>query len=188
MSDVTFDIAKNSMVVHKEFAEAWRVTLIDTGENTKTGGRLKRVEPHIKNDEAFCFTYGDGLANVDVKALIEFHRSHGGKATITAVRPPGRFGALELRENQVTRFLEKPTGDGDYINGGFFVLSPSCLDLIEGDNVAWEGQPMRTLTEQGEVYAFHHSGYWQPMDTIREKELLESLWSQGTAPWKVWPD
>lgn len=188
MSDVTFDIANNSMTVHKEFAEAWRVTLIDTGENTQTGGRLKRVEPYIKNDEAFCFTYGDGLADVDVNALIEFHRSHGGKATITAVRPPGRFGALELREHHVTRFLEKPTGDGNYINGGFFVLSPSCLDLIEDDNVAWEGKPMRTLTEQGEVYAFHHNGYWQPMDTIREKELLESLWSQGSAPWKVWPD
>jgi len=186
MSDVTFDMADNSMEVHQRYAEPWRVTLVDTGENTLTGGRLKRVADYIKDEELFCFTYGDGISNVDIKASIEFHRQHGKLATITAVQPPGRYGALERSGNMVTGFTEKPRGDGGLINGGFFVLSPKVLDLIEGDNSIWEGFPMTRLAATGELMAFAHFGFWQPMDTLRDKRLLEEFWMSGKAPWKVW--
>lgn len=186
MSDVTFDMSANKMEVHRHHAEPWRVTLVDTGENTLTGGRLKRVEAYIRDDEAFCFTYGDGLSDVNIGASIEFHRQHGRRATVTAVLPPGRYGALECAGDQVTGFVEKPRGDGGLINGGFFVLSPSVLDYIEGDQTSWEGPPLARLAADGEVMAFEHSGFWQPMDTLRDKNMLEELWSGGKAPWKCW--
>jgi glucose-1-phosphate cytidylyltransferase len=186
MSDVTFDMSANKMEVHRHHAEPWRVTLVDTGENTLTGGRLKRVEAYIRDDEAFCFTYGDGLSDVNIGASVEFHRQHGRRATVTAVLPPGRYGALECAGEQVTGFVEKPRGDGGLINGGFFVLSPSVLDYIEGDQTSWEGPPLTRLAADGEMMAFEHSGFWQPMDTLREKNLLEELWSDGKAPWKCW--
>jgi glucose-1-phosphate cytidylyltransferase len=186
MSDVTFDLGENSMVVHQRKAEPWRVTLVDTGEETLTGGRLKRVGDYIRGEEAFCFTYGDGLSNVDIRSSIDFHRRHGKLATVTAVLPPGRYGALERRGDRVTRFVEKPRGDGGLINGGFFVLSPKCLNLIEGDQTSWEGQPLTELAEGGEMMAFEHHGFWQPMDTLRDKNMLEELWSSGRAPWKIW--
>lgn len=186
MSDVTIDMAKNSMEVHEKHAEPWRVTLVDTGENTLTGGRLKRVAPYIQDDEAFCFTYGDGLSDVDISATIEFHRQHGRYATITAVLPPGRYGAIECAGDRVAAFVEKPRGDGGLINGGFFVLSPAVLDYIDGDETAWEGQPLARLAADGQMMAFEHSGFWQPMDMLREKNLLEELWSSGKAPWKCW--
>lgn len=187
MSDVTFDMANNHMEVHEQHAEPWRVTLVDTGEDTLTGGRLKRVAPYIQNEEAFCFTYGDGLADVNVSAAITFHRQHGKLATITAVQPPGRYGALQLDGSAVKGFTEKPRGDGGLINGGFFILSPQCLELINNDNSSWEGTPLTTLATEGQLMAFEHGGFWQPMDTLREKNLLEELWSSGKAPWKVWP-
>lgn len=186
MSDVTFDMSANKMEVHRHHAEPWRVTLVDTGENTLTGGRLKRVEGYIRDDEAFCFTYGDGLSDVNIGASVEFHRQHGRRATVTAVLPPGRYGALECAGEQVTGFVEKPRGDGGLINGGFFVLSPSVLDYIEGDQTSWEGPPLTRLAADGEMMAFEHSGFWQPMDTLRDKNMLEELWSSGEAPWKCW--
>lgn len=186
MSDVTFDMSLNKMEVHRRHAEPWRVTLVDTGDDTETGGRLKRVAGYIKDDEAFCFTYGDGLSDVDIRASIEFHWGHGRHATVTAVLPPGRYGALERADDQVTRFVEKPRGDGGFINGGFFVLSPAVLDYIEGDETSWEGSPLDRLAADGEMMAFEHSGFWQPMDTLRDKNLLEELWTSGNAPWKCW--
>jgi len=186
MSDVTFDMSNNSMEVHQRNAEPWRVTLVDTGEDTQTGGRLKRVSGFVKNDDEFCFTYGDGVSDVDISALIEFHRSHGKWASVTAVTPPGRYGALECNGNSVTGFTEKPRGDGALINGGYFVLSPKCLDLIEGDAMPWEAVPMKHLAEESQLMAFEHRGFWQPMDTLREKNLLRSLWDAGEAPWKKW--
>ena len=186
MSDVTFDIANNQMQVHQQKAEPWKVTLIDTGEHTLTGGRLKRVGNYIKDEEAFCFTYGDGVSDVDIRASIEFHQRHGKLATVTAVLPPGRYGALERLGGKVTAFVEKPRGDGGVINGGFFVLSPKVLDFIDGDQSSWEGQPLTSLAQNGEMMAFEHQGFWQPMDTLRDKNLLEDLWASGEAPWKVW--
>ena len=186
MSDVTFDMANNQMQVHEQYAEPWRVTLVDTGDDTLTGGRLKRVAPYIQNEEAFCFTYGDGLADVDITAAIAFHRHHGRLATVTAVQPPGRYGALQLIGPRVESFIEKPQGDGGLINGGFFVLSPKCLEYIESDASSWEGRPLTTLAAMGEIMAFEHMGFWQPMDTLREKNYLEELWHSGKAPWKVW--
>ena len=186
MSDVTFDMASNTMAVHQQHAEPWRVTLVDTGDDTLTGGRLKRIAHYVQGDDAFCFTYGDGLANVDVTASIAFHRDHGRLATVTAVQPPGRYGALQLEGSDVRGFMEKPNGETGLINGGFFVLSPRCLDRIEGDDTAWEGDPLTGLAADGELRAFPHTGFWQPMDTLREMTLLEHLWDSGEAPWKVW--
>ena len=186
MSDVTFDMANNQMQVHERHAEPWKVTLVDTGEETLTGGRLLRVARYVQDDEAFCFTYGDGVANVDITAEIAFHRAHGKLATITAVQPPGRYGALTLDGASVAGFTEKPRGDGGLINGGFFVLSPKCIGLIDGDSTSWEGGPLATLAREGQLMAFEHHGFWQPMDTLREKTLLEDLWTSGKAPWKVW--
>lgn len=186
MSDVTFDMATNAMEVHQRNAEPWRVTLVDTGDATLTGGRLKRVRDYVAEEEAFCFTYGDGLSNVDIRALVDFHKAHGRLATVTAVSPPGRYGALERTGNQVTGFVEKPRGDGGLINGGFFVLSPRCIDLIEGDKTSWESEPLEKLVQQEQLMAFEHHGFWQPMDTLREKNYLEALWETGQAPWKLW--
>ena len=186
MSDVTFDIENNAMEVHQRKAEPWRVTLVDTGEDTMTGGRLKRVAPYLQGEEAFCFTYGDGLADLDIGALIAFHRAHGKAATITAVQPPGRYGALEVDGDAVRGFIEKPKGDGGWINGGFFVLSPRCLDTIADDATSWEVEPLASLAAQGELMAYRHAGFWQPMDTLRERNHLEELWRSGAAPWKAW--
>ena len=186
MSDVTFDMADNRMEVHQQNVEPWKVTLVDTGENTLTGGRLKRVANYIKNEEAFCFTYGDGVSDVNISESIDFHFKHGKLATVTAVQPPGRYGALERTGNRVTGFVEKPRGDGGLINGGFFVLSPKCLDLIDSDRTSWEGAPLSQLAEMGEMMAFEHRGFWQPMDTLRDKNHLEGLWASGKAPWKMW--
>ncbi|MTJ83904.1 MAG: glucose-1-phosphate cytidylyltransferase [Telmatospirillum sp.] len=186
MSDVTFDMENNQMRVHRHLAEPWRVTLVDTGENTLTGGRLKRVSDYIKDDDCFCFTYGDGVSDVDIRALIAFHRKHGKLATVTAVCPPGRYGALERQGDQVSAFVEKPPGDGGLINGGFFVLSPKCIDWIEDDMTSWESVPMINLASAGQLMAFEHVGFWQAMDTLRDKMLLENLWASGRAPWKIW--
>ena len=187
MSDVTFDMMQNSMEVHQRHAEPWRVTLVDTGEETLTGGRLKRVQPYLENEEAFCLTYGDGVSDVNIGKLIEFHRAHGLKATLTATYPPGRFGALDIHSDQrVTSFKEKPKGDGAMINGGYFVLSPSVIDLISGDQVTWELEPLEELAKHNQIKAYRHDGFWQCMDTLRDKNLLEELWSSGRAPWKVW--
>ena len=186
MSDVTFDLENNRMQVHERKAEPWRVTLVDTGEETMTGGRLKRVAAHLANEESFCFTYGDGLADVDIGALVDFHRAHGKMATVTGVRPPGRYGAIERDGARVTAFAEKPRGDGGLINGGFFVLSPACLELIEGDHTSWESDPLVELAARDEMTVYEHTGFWQPMDTLRDKNHLELLWNSGRAPWKVW--
>jgi glucose-1-phosphate cytidylyltransferase len=186
MSDVTFDMSENKMEVHQKNAEPWRVTLIDTGEDTLTGGRLKRVSQYIHEDESFCFTYGDGLSDVDISTSIAFHHSHGKLATVTAVASPGRYGALECAGNQVIGFSEKPRGGGGMINGGFFVLSPKCLDLIAGDHTAWEADPLNELSSKGQMMAFEHHGFWQPMDTLRDKNYLEELWLSSKAPWKNW--
>jgi len=186
MSDVTFDMATNSMEVHQKYAEPWRVTLVDTGEATMTGGRLKRVAPYVCDEDAFCFTYGDGVSDVDITAQIAFHRAHRKLATVTAVQPQGRYGALDLRGTVVSSFIEKPQGDGGWINGGFFVLSPGVLPLIADDMVAWELGPMQELAARGEFQAFYHSGFWQPMDTLRDKLVLEELWRLDRAPWKTW--
>jgi glucose-1-phosphate cytidylyltransferase len=186
MSDVTFDMECNRMEVHHQNAEPWRVTLVDTGEDTQTGGRLKRVSAYLTHDDAFCFTYGDGVSDVDITAAIAFHKAHGKLATVTAVQPPGRYGAIERNGNQVTGFVEKPRGDGALINGGFFVLSPKVLDLIAGDHTSWESEPLSELARMGEMMAFEHTGFWQPMDTLREKSHLEELWAAGKAPWKTW--
>lgn len=185
-SDVTFDLACNRMEVHEQHAEPWRVTLVDTGEATMTGGRLKRVAAYLKGEESFCFTYGDGVSDLDIGAAIAFHKRHGKQATVTAVRPPGRYGALKREGTSVVGFAEKPVGDGGWINGGFFVLSPTCLDLIEGDATSWEVGPLEALASQGELQAFEHAGFWQPMDTLRERTFLEQLWVSGEAPWKTW--
>lgn len=187
MSDMTIDLSDNSVEIHERFAEPWRVTLVDTGENTLTGGRLKRVARFLEKEEAFCFTYGDGVGNVDISGSIRFHRESGRKATLTSVHPPGRFGALNIEGNRVMEFKEKPRGDGALINGGFFVLSPSVLDYIGGDDTIWEKEPLERLAQEGQLGAYAHHGFWQPMDTLRDKTLLEELWSSGKAPWKVWP-
>jgi glucose-1-phosphate cytidylyltransferase len=186
MSDVTFDMVSNQMQVHQQKVEPWRVTLVDTGEDTLTGGRLKRVADYINEEEAFCFTYGDGVSDVDIGALVRYHQQHGKLATVTAVLPPGRYGALERSGDQVTEFVEKPRGDGGVINGGFFVLSPRCLELIEGNSSSWEGKPLKDLSSMGEMMAYEHRGFWQPMDTLRDKNMLEELWESGSAPWKIW--
>jgi glucose-1-phosphate cytidylyltransferase len=185
-SDVTFDMVHNRMEVHHRHAEPWRVTVVDTGEATLTGGRLKRVAEYVRHEEAFCFTYGDGVSDIDISASIRYHLSHGRLATIAAVQPPGRYGALQLQADRVTGFQEKPRGDGGLINGGFFVLSPGCLDRILGDDTTWESGPLNSLAEDGELQAFVHEGFWQPMDTLRDKNHLEALWASGQAPWKVW--
>ena len=186
MSDVTFDMSNNAMQVHQKKAEPWKVTLVDTGESTQTGGRLKRIKEYV-GDADFCMTYGDGVGDVDIAKSIEFHKAHGKLATMTATQPPGRFGALDLHGSEVKNFLEKPHGDGGWINGGFFVLSPKVLDLIDGDETLWEKAPLENLAKTGNLQAYMHKGFWQPMDTLRDKTLLEDLWASGKAPWKVWP-
>lgn len=184
-SDVTFDMTDNSMQVHSRKAEPWKITLVDTGETTLTGGRLRRVRDHL-DDETFCFTYGDGVADIDIQALITFHENEGRKATLTAVQPPGRFGSLAFERGRVLSFEEKPQGDGSWINGGFFVLDPSVIDLVDSDQCIWEQQPLKTLAETDNLSAYHHQGFWQPMDTLRDKNLLEGLWQKEQAPWKLW--
>ncbi len=186
MSDVTFDMQKNEMFVHQRKAEPWRVTLVDTGEETMTGGRLGRVAEYLRGEQAFCFTYGDGVADVDITKLIAFHRGHGKLATVTAVQPAGRYGALLMEDAVVRGFVEKPRGEGGWVNGGFFVLAPACLDYIEGDATIWEAGPLTRLAESGQLMAFEHAGFWQPMDTLRDKTQLERLWASGAAPWKTW--
>lgn len=186
-SDVTFDLQRNEMEVHHRYAEPWRVTLVDTGEETMTGGRLKRIARFVENEEAFCFTYGDGVSNVNIAQLIDFHREHQLLATLTAVFPPGRFGALNIApDHNVMSFKEKPKGDGGMINGGFFVLSPKVIDLIDGDQTSWEREPLETLAASVQLKAYPHEGFWQPMDTLRDKNHLDELWASGKAPWKVW--
>ena len=186
MSDVTFDMRNNSMEVHQQSAEPWRVTLVDTGDTTMTGGRLKRVASYLQGEDAFCFTYGDGVSDVNITELIAFHKAQQVKATLTATLPPGRFGVLELQGKKVKSFQEKPRGDGGLINGGFFVLSPSVIDYIDGDSCIWERGPLEALAQEGQLSAFEHAGFWQPMDTLRDKTHLEELWQSGQAPWKVW--
>ena len=185
MSDVTFDMEKNSMEVHQRNAEPWRVTIVDTGEGTMTGGRLKRVASYIGN-KTFCMTYGDGVGDVDISALVTAHKKAGKKATVTSVQPPGRFGALQVEGESVTGFIEKPEGDGAWINGGFFVLEPSVLQTINGDATTWEQEPLKGLCAKGELHAYKHRGFWQPMDTVRDRQYLEELWAAGKAPWKNW--
>jgi glucose-1-phosphate cytidylyltransferase len=185
-SDVTFDMYLNSMEVHQRYAEPWKVTLVDTGEETMTGGRLKRVGQYVKDEEAFCFTYGDGVSDINIQSLVDFHFKQGVKATLTAVYPPGRFGALDIVENKVTTFKEKPKGDGGMINGGFFVLSPKVLSLLKDDSTVWEQGPLESLASDRQIAAYQHSGFWQPMDTLRDKTYLEGLWDSGSAPWKSW--
>lgn len=186
MSDVTFDMCSNQMEVHHKKAEPWRVTLVDTGDDTLTGGRLKRVASYVFEDEAFCFTYGDGVADVDISKQITFHKQHGKLATVTAVQPPGRYGALLRQGTNVQGFQEKPPGDGAWINGGFFVLNPKVIDMIDGDQTSWEARPLETIARNGQLESFEHRGFWQPMDTLRDKNHLEDLWSTGKAPWKTW--
>ena len=185
-SDVTFDMQGNTMRVHERRAEPWMVTLVDTGDASMTGGRLRRVADYIKNEEAFCFTYGDGVSDVNISALISFHLNHGRAATLTATYPPGRFGSLDIHDNMVRRFKEKPRGDSALINGGFFVLSPKVLSLLKGDDTVWEQEPLMQLALDGELMAFPHHGFWQPMDTLHDKSVLEKMWSEGSAPWKKW--
>ena len=185
-SDVTFDMINNKMEVHQQSAEPWRVTLVDTGESTMTGGRLKRVADYLQNEEAFCFTYGDGVSDIDITAQLAFHKAHGKLATITSITPPGRYGALDMQGNQVKGFAEKKPGDGGAFNGGFFILSPKVIDYIKGDSISWENEPLQNLAHDGELIAYRHDGFWQPMDTLREKVLLEGLWASGKAPWKKW--
>lgn len=186
MSDVTFDMRHNKMEVHQANAEPWRVTLVDTGDSTQTGGRLARVRQYVENDEAFCFTYGDGVGDVDITASIAFHKQQGRAATVTAVTPPGRFGALNLEGTQVNGFQEKPPGDGSLINGGFFVLTPKVFPLIHGDDCPWESGPLETLAAEGQLSSWRHTGFWHPMDTLRDRTMLDELWQKGQAPWKVW--
>ena len=186
MSDVTFDMTRNSMEIHEKKAEPWKVTLIDTGEITQTGGRLKRIESYLVDEETFCFTYGDGLADVDIVSLINLHKERGKLATVTAVRPPGRFGSLKFDGEKVTAFVEKPQGDGGFINGGFFVLSSKVLNLISGDQVNFERDILKELADENELAAYEHDGFWRPMDTLRDKTQLEDLWNAGNAPWKIW--
>ena len=184
MSDVTFDMRDNTMEVHNKRSEPWRITIVDTGDDSMTGGRIKRIAPYI--DDTFCLTYGDGVADIDVTALIAFHKNHGKQATLTAVQPSGRFGALGMSGDTVTNFKEKPQGDGSWINGGFFVLEPSIFDTIEGDTTIWERAPMETLAKNHQLAAYKHTGFWLPMDTLRDKQQLEDLWDSGKAPWKIW--
>jgi glucose-1-phosphate cytidylyltransferase len=186
MSDVTFDMSNNCMEVHQKNAEPWKVTLVDTGDNTLTGGRLRQVRKYVEDEEAFCFTYGDGVSDIDITSTITFHKAEGKLATVTAVQPPGKYGALEITGHEVNGFSEKPRGEGGLINGGFFVLSPKVIDLIEGDQTIWEEEPLQKLAAMGEMTAYVHNGFWQPMDTLREKNMLESLWLKGKAPWKIW--
>lgn len=186
MSDVTFDMQNNEMHVHQKYVEPWKVTLVDTGKDSNTGGRLKRIAGHIESESAFCFTYGDGLSDVDISSLIKFHEDHGRSATVTAVQPPGRYGSLNCEGAVVKGFIEKPAGDGGFINGGFFVLSPEVLDLITGDSVAFENGPLSSLASLDQLRAYRHDGFWQPMDTLRERNALHDLWVNGQAPWKVW--
>jgi len=185
MSDVTFDMAKNKMEVHQANAEAWSVTLVDTGENTMTGGRLKRIASYL-GDEDFCFTYGDGVADVKISDLVQFHKEQGTLATVTSVQPPGRYGALDIVHDKITGFNEKPPGDGISVNGGYFVLSPQVIDYIDNESITWERQPLERLASEGQLSAYKHDGFWQPMDTLRDKIALENLWNSGKAPWKVW--
>ena len=187
MSDVTFDMSKNTMEVHQRNAEPWKVTLVDTGENTMTGGRVKRIADYVKDEEAFCLTYGDGLSDVNITKLLAFHKTQRVKATLTGSTPPGRFGALDINGSMVTSFMEKPRGDGAMINGGFFVLSPDVLHYITDDSTKWELEPLERLAQEGNLAAYQHHGFWQPMDTLRDKIYLEELWQSGKAPWKVWP-
>ena len=188
MSDVTLNINDNEMEVHHKRAEPWTVTLVDTGDSSMTGGRLKRVSEYVRDEDAFCFTYGDGVSNINITESINFHRKHGKKATVTATFPPGRFGALDIQEGIVKSFKEKPKGDGAMINGGFFVLSPDVLELIKGDDCIWEQSPLDKLASEGQLMAYQHYGFWQPMDTLRDKMKLEDLWSKGVAPWKTWSE
>jgi len=185
-ADVTFDIGANQIEVHDSRAERWKVTLIDTGERTQTGGRLRRVRRFVEKDPLFCFTYGDGLGNIDIGASIAFHRKQGVLSTLTAVQPPGRFGSLSVEKNRITAFQEKPPGDGAWINGGYFVLSPKVLDLIEGDDTIWERQPLERLAGDGQLAAYRHLSFWHAMDSLRDKALLNDLWDRGQAPWKIW--
>lgn len=185
-SDFTVDLAQNSVEIHRSGVESWRVTLVETGEDTMTGGRLKRVLPYVANDPYFCMTYGDGVGDIDITELLKFHRSHGLEATVTGTQPPGRFGALSLDGDRVVSFMEKPAGDGIWVNGGFFVLSPLVGALIEGDATTWEQKPLETLANQGQLAIYRHPGFWQPMDSLRDKTYLENLWSDGKAPWKIW--
>ena len=186
-SDVTFDFAKNSMIVHNRRAEPWRVTLVDTGPDSLTGGRLRRVKEYVSDEDLFLFTYGDGVGNIDIQKSIVAHRAHGKLATLTATAPPGRFGAISIADGgAITSFEEKPQGDGALINAGFFVLSPSVIDYIDGDHISWEREPLQALAKDGELQAYRHDGFWQPMDTLRDKTLLEELWQSGKAPWKTW--
>tara|TARA_R110000744_G_scaffold378032_1_gene493668 strand:+ start:5832 stop:6611 length:780 start_codon:yes stop_codon:yes gene_type:complete len=187
-SDVTFNMKDNKMMVHEKRAEPWTITLVDTGDKSMTGGRLKRVKNYLDNEETFCFTYGDGVADIDIRSLIEFHKSHGKDATLTATFPPGRFGALEIVDGQVNKFQEKPRGDGALINGGFFVLSPKVIDRIDGDESVWEQEPLKNLATDSQLMAYKHTGFWQPMDTLRDKNHLENLWDSNKAPWKLWTE
>ena len=185
-SDITVNSQTGDVVYHNTNSEAWKITLVDTGDESMTGGRLRRVAPYIAKDQPFCFTYGDGVADVDISNLVRFHRAHGAKATLTAVVPPGRYGALSLEGDMVTKFIEKPPGDQGLINGGFFVLEPSVIDYIQGDSTSWESGPLERLAAEGQLQAYRHAGFWQPMDTLRDKNRLEQLWAEGRAPWKVW--
>jgi len=187
-SDVTFHMQDNRMEVHQNKADPWNVTLIDTGSDTMTGGRLRRVRKYIEADEPFCFTYGDGVGDIDISQLIKFHKQHGKLATMTAVQPPGRFGSIELDGSSITRMIEKPMGDGGWINGGFFVLSPEVLKYVEGDSTIWENAPLQNLAADGQLQGYMHTGFWKPMDTMRDQRQLEEIWSQGKAPWRVWDD
>ncbi|RRV21170.1 glucose-1-phosphate cytidylyltransferase [Pseudomonas sp. s199] len=186
MSDVTFNIRDNSMEVHNKRAEPWSVTLVDTGDNSMTGGRLRRVSEYVKHEEAFCFTYGDGVGDINIAETVRFHKAHGKAATLTATYPPGRFGALDIQNSQVMSFKEKPKGDGAMINGGFFVLTPQVLDYLTDDSTVWEQEPLMRLASDNELMAYEHQGFWQPMDTLRDKNHLEELWESGKAPWKIW--
>ena len=186
MSDITFDMKNNQMIVHEQKAEPWTVTLVDTGENSQTGGRLRKVRHYLTDNEPFCFTYGDGVSDVNISQEVQFHKSHGKLATICAVQPPGRYGALDIENQMVKGFQEKPLGDGGWINGGYFILQPECIDFIENDFTIWEKYPLENLAKNRELKAFHHEGFWQPMDTLRDKVYLEELWSTNKAPWKIW--
>ncbi len=185
MSDVTFDLQSNEMEIHRRKAEPWRITLVDTGELTQTGGRLKRIQQYL-DDEDFCFTYGDGVGDINISELVEFHKHQQCLGTVTAMQPPGRFGALDMDKNKIVRFEEKPPGDSNWVSGGFFVLSPSVIDYIDGDETIWEKGPLERLAREGQLAAYKHSGFWKPMDTLRDKNQLEDLWCQGSAPWKMW--
>ncbi len=185
-SDVTFDLINKKIDIHSDKSEPWKISLIDTGVDSMTGGRIRRLKSYLKNEEAFCLTYGDGLSNVNIKSLVDFHKKHGKMATLTAVNPPGRFGALDILDNQVKSFIEKPLGDNSRINGGYFVLSPSVIDFIDNDSISWENEPLSTISSQNNLMAYIHNGFWQPVDTLREKNMLEELWTAGKAPWKVW--